>query len=492
MSEVKISFKNYKLLRDGELNLSNGSIFFAQGPNNVGKTSFLNLIQSIMEVRDETINPVTFGEKEGFSTGMIPGADGKMYQFRYDFNIDGKSKFQFIGPDNKVIKSVTDMRAIFNYTHFTMEEFFEWSRTVPGRKKQREIFMNLLSEKERKDILEIEEKINPTTGELVLSRRSLNTEIDFLKKKIDTSILKLDEQKLLSQKKTVNETYEELILSKNALEKVINGASGTTERIKSLKEQIEQLTNSNAEYMANSNTQTDEIDVEIEELLLKIETLKTKKKNLIEEKDKKAHEYTEKKVLLNEELEELNKSGGVSPEQLELKQEELTTINERIKKGSAIKDSILVIETKVKNLDYEKEQLKLKTEESEKYDTNIETLRKAKTDIIKNSENIPLGWSLGDDSITINNIPFTETDLSKSQATKAIAELMMRINKAPVMLMGDAEALGYDVLDSLLATAKEMGKVMIFAEHVRDADELQLVCYDEMDHVKKNDKKELF
>ena len=82
MSEISISFKNYKLLKEGEINLSNGTIFFVQGPNNVGKTSFLNLLRSIMEVKDETENPVTFGEKEGFATGKIIGADGKSYQFR--------------------------------------------------------------------------------------------------------------------------------------------------------------------------------------------------------------------------------------------------------------------------------------------------------------------------------------------------------------------------------------------------------------------------
>ena len=96
MNEVKIAFKNYKLLKEGEINLNQGSIFFVQGPNNVGKTSMLTLLQSIMEVKDETVNPVTFGEKEGFSTGSIPGADGQIYQYRYDFNVDGKSKFTFI------------------------------------------------------------------------------------------------------------------------------------------------------------------------------------------------------------------------------------------------------------------------------------------------------------------------------------------------------------------------------------------------------------
>ena len=96
MKETKLEVKNYKLLKEGEYNLSGGSIFLMSGPNNIGKTSFLHLLQSIMEVKDETINPVTHGEKEGFATGTIIGADGEPYQFRYDFNVDGKKKFTFM------------------------------------------------------------------------------------------------------------------------------------------------------------------------------------------------------------------------------------------------------------------------------------------------------------------------------------------------------------------------------------------------------------
>ena len=484
MNEVKIAFKNYKLLKEGELNLNNGSIFFAQGPNNVGKTSFLNLIQAIMEVKDETVNPVTFGEKEGFSTGTIPGADGRLYQYRYDFNIDGKSKFQFIDPDNKVIKSVTEMRAIFNYTHFTMEEFFDWSKSVPGRKKQREIFMNLLSEKERLEILEIEEKINTTSGEFVLSRRSLNTEIDFLTKKINNSIITAEEQKLFSQKDEVENKLIEITQERDKINEIIIGSAATVEKITSLKTQIELITDQHNEFVKNNNKEVDDIDKEIE-------ALKLKRAEKLELLNTTAKKHVTQKVEMSEKLQELEKLGGVTAEDLLEKQKSVELLNERIKKGEGVKDSIKIIEKKIKDLDYEKKELAEKETKAKEFDEKINTLREKKKDIIKTSENIPLGWSLDDDCITINNIPFTETDLSKSQATKAIAELMMRINKAPVMLMGDAEALGYDILDSLYDTAKEMGKIMIFAEHVRSADELKLVCYDELEKPNK-EKKDIF
>ena len=57
MSDIHIIFKNYKLLKEGEINLKEGSIFFVQGQNNKGKTSMLNLLSSIS---DKPLIPKTF------------------------------------------------------------------------------------------------------------------------------------------------------------------------------------------------------------------------------------------------------------------------------------------------------------------------------------------------------------------------------------------------------------------------------------------------
>ena len=69
---------------------------------------------------------------------------------------------------------------------------------------------------------------------------------------------------------------------------------------------------------------------------------------------------------------------------------------------------------------------------------------------------------------------------------------MIRVNQSPIMLMGDAESLGYEVLNQLDAVAKENGKIMIFAEHVREVEERRLICYDDMEHGPKESEKTLF
>ena len=483
MSEISISFKNYKLLKEGEINLSNGTIFFVQGPNNVGKTSFLNLLRSIMEVKDETENPVTFGEKEGFATGKIIGADGKSYQFRYDFNVDGKNKFQFVDENNRVIKTVGEMRDIFNYTHFTVEEFFDWSKSVPGRKKQRDIFMKLLTDKERVDIENIDKKINTINGEFIESRKNLNREVDFLKKRIDSVILSVEQKNLYADRVNIQKLFAELTEQQKQLESTLSSTEVFEAQIKAkneLRDKAEQTFN---EYMETSNKEIDGIEAEISRLQRQLVNKK-------EEVETKRLSYKEEREKYDNDIKELSKK--VDIDFITKTRDDLNLLNKRIESGKTVIEEIVKVTSIMESLEKDKAEYETKAKEAKEFDNKIETLREKKKEIIFKSNNIPAGWSLDDDSVTIDGIPFLETDISKSKATKAIANLMMKINKSPIMLMGDAESLGFEILNELEQQAKEHGKIMIFAEHLRSADELKLVCYDDIEHEVKTVKKELF
>lgn len=483
MSEISISFKNYKLLKEGEINLSNGTIFFVQGPNNVGKTSFLNLLRSIMEVKDETENPVTFGEKEGFATGKIIGADGKSYQFRYDFNVDGKNKFQFVDENNRVIKTVGEMRDIFNYTHFTVEEFFDWSKSVPGRKKQRDIFMKLLTDKERVDIEDIDKKINTINGEFIESRKNLNREVDFLKKRIDSVILSVEQKNLYADRVNIQKLFAELTEQQKQLESTLSSTEVFEAQIKAkneLRDKAEQTFN---EYMETSNKEIDGIEAEISRLQRQLVNKK-------EEVETKRLSYKEEREKYDNDIKELSKK--VDIDFITKTRDDLNLLNKRIESGKTVIEEIVKVTSIMESLEKDKAEYETKAKEAKEFDNKIETLREKKKEIILKSNNIPAGWSLDDDSVTIDGIPFLETDISKSKATKAIANLMMKINKSPIMLMGDAESLGFEILNELEQQAKEHGKIMIFAEHLRSADELKLVCYDDIEHEVKTVKKELF
>lgn len=458
MKETKIEVKNYKLLKEGEYNLSGGSIFLMSGPNNIGKTSFLHLLQSIMEVKDETINPVTHGEKEGFATGTIIGADGEPYQFRYDFNVDGKKKFIFIGPDGKQLKTMGEMRAIFNYTHFTLEEFFDWSRSEVGRKKQRDIIMKLLNEKEQDEINQIEANINTRNGILYIERQNVNRDVESLNSVVNNSILSDEQKTLLKQAETINDEYNKLVVRKTEIELLIQVDPELIKRIAELENTI---------YTANNKISEVQLEIKrLEQVILDQEDIvKTAKEELIQRQPKT--------------------NGDVNVEELK---QELNTVSERIAKGQEVINKLSLAQSLESNRKSKVEEVKAKQAIADGLTEKIEILRKRKQSIIKGCTAIPESISIDDEYITIDGIPFTEEDVSKSKATKAIARLMMLVNKAPIMLMGDAESLGYEVLNELKEEAEAMGKTMVFAEHVRYLDELTLVCFDELDQEGATDK----
>jgi len=481
MQEVKVVIHNYKKLKETEFDITGGSVFFMQGPNEVGKTSFVNLLKAIMEVKDDTVNPVTYEEKEGYAVGTIPGADGKQYQFRYDFNIDGKKKFTFIGPDNKSVKSVTDMRAIFNYTHFTVEEFYNWSMTAAGRQKQKNILLMLLSDSERLEVAQIEGKVNSTSGEIFLQRQTVNRDISYLEGVIEKGGLNSVQKDTLSKKKAIDELYDEFVNQKKIIDEYVQNNSTHAIRLKSAQEARDTAVSNYTTTVTQLDTSIADIEKQIRELT---ESLGAKKELL----KTTENAFLEKKVILDKAVTDLEADYDVKKMEeymLVLNgdgTEKNPGINARINAGKAKKDEIIKLETISEQFNKNKEDLAVKQKQADEYTEKIDTLRKRKESIISNSDNIPHDYQIGDDYITVDGIPFVETDLSKSHAVKAIAKLMMKVNKAPIMLMGDAENLGYTVLNELQEEAEKSGKIMIFAEHVRDLEEIKLVCYDELDH----------
>jgi hypothetical protein len=75
---------------------------------------------------------------------------------------------------------------------------------------------------------------------------------------------------------------------------------------------------------------------------------------------------------------------------------------------------------------------------------------------------------------------FKETELSESKAKYVAALLSMQINTTPLILLGNAESLGYDVLQKLYEKGKESGHILLFAEHDRNEEDIKLVAFDEL------------
>lgn len=492
--EFTLYFKNYALINNGEFNLHDGTIFIMQGPNEKGKTTFLHALKSLMLVNDTKEDPCTHGEEEGNIHGQLPGADGQLYTFRYEFTKDGKKKFTFLRPDGTQIKNVTDMRAIFNYTHFTVSDLWEMGKTADGRKRMRDLFVSLLSEDEKKRLTEIDADINGRTGLKFVKRTEVNSAIDALVAQIAKNKHNEADQIIVDAGSGIQDKLTKLQDELTKAEAIVNSAGPNLTIIENNQKQLDMLKTTYDEYVVES-------DEDIYDWEDQIKRLQEKVINKKAEQLTKKTTYEEAISPLNGELESLREQVDVETiakakkaidgdpivdeEGKPLGEEAMKArkpgLKERVALGNKTKiryDQLKVVEQEWKKSDVT---LENKRQEALDLTADIEKLRDEKKKLIADSKNLPSGWVIEDDHVTFEGIKFAEQDISLSKAVRASLNLMASINKGALMLGGDAECLGWKILNEIHTMAQEQGKLVVFAEHSRDVDDVQLVCYDDMD-----------
>ena len=473
--ELKITFKNYALVPNGEYNLHDGTIFFIKGHNNKGKSTFLNALKSIMEVKDEKVDPTTYGETEGEIICSIPGADGKQYQVRYDFTSDGKKRFRIIDENGRSIQTVGAMRSVFAYNHISATDWLEMSKSEGGRQKQREVLINLMSDSERKRLQEIDQAIDTRKGTDFALRTQKNAEYDAIKKVNTQFALTDDEAKLLNNEENAKRTFADLKTSQAKHQSILDNSKVNLEKL------------ANARHIRTVENEAYEKYVQSQDALIK--DLEDRLVAAKKEKMERTKTYNENKDVIIETITTLEKEVdektiNASKDILEDRENNGTIIpglNTRISNGEKILKSIEAIKTKKETFDKNNETLQALYHEIDGLNAGIENKRKEKSEIIKNSKNIPDRWGFEDDYLTYDGIPFLPTEISTSLSLRAVTDLMVSINKSPVMIMGDAESLGFEVLEELVEIAKEHNRIMVFAEHDRTMDDVELICYDELD-----------
>ena len=425
--EIPLHFHNYKLLKDKRFLLKGSAIYFIKGPNRAGKTSFLNALAAMQMADEKTPEPVTRGEQEGYNEFVIPGADGKMYTVRHTFDND-KNKFIAVDEDGNKISQVTKIREIFNYTHFTVDQFFAWSHNSVGRKKQRDIILELLTESKRKAYQEADDE------EVLLydERTEAGRAKDFSKKNMEGSELSEEDKKKLKD------------------------LSATFADVEEVKETALKLQKINVEIDQNQSF-SNRLATEVAEAELKLKDLKAKKQNLDKEivNQKKARE----KFLNGRTGEEITKSAN-----------EAGDIYDEITELKASKG----IYDKAKT-DYDKHELEWATANSQ-----ITNLRNRKQEIINKSK-LPLeSMSFDDGYLTIDDFKFDEKQVCESDGVILVAKIMAKINPAPVQLVGDASILDLSRLEELNQIAEAEGKIMFVDEVSRDINDLQVVGYEQI------------
>lgn len=428
--EIPLNFHNYKLLKDKSFNLSGSYIYFIEGSNDKGKTSFLDALSSLMLAKNTVDEPVTRGELDGHIEGTIPGADERSYLVKFSFSKD-KEKFVVVDPNGIIIDKVTDIRSIFKYTHFTASEFLNLSLSSEGRKKQREIILNILPDDSKNDYLKSKSLEKSSYDE----RTKIKNHLETAKRIAEQGSLNDADKELLKKEIEINDS---LLLRKEQLSKAW------------LLEQ-----------------QKSNIDSFIQLLSSTVLPASAKVKEILKDKFDGIEDTF---IGIIRELEEEKENI-----KFDLTIEE---IKQRIANGETLRDKIVAI--KQKDESYQLAVKNKKTYETEylSLSDKIDKERKKQKDIIVNAKLPISNLEINDDGITIDGFSFNESQICKSSAIKVVAGLMCNINKSPILLMGSADELDFDSLNSLLEIAEKHNKVMIFDSVVKTNQEIQVVGYD--------------
>jgi len=435
--EIPLYFHNYKLLEDKRFLLKGSAIYFVQGPNRVGKTSFLKALAAIQGAKETTKEPVTRGKEDGYNEFVIPGADGKMYVIKHSFD-NKKNKFIAIDEEGNKISSVTDIRKIFNYTHFTVDDFFKLSTTAEGRRKQKEIILQLLTDKEKTEYSELDDLETVKYNE----RTSINRDKEVQEATLKNSLVTDDESKSLEKLEVTEKEIAKCGLYKAKLHELDKDISSSDARINKLHDIILQI-----------------------------------KENLKQHEDELANE--EKTLSYN----------MASLKEIESKLNIQLIIDNKVQvfEFDEMYDQLNSSKTSLQNIAYKKENYDKTTEKLKEINSNwselnekIDRIRNRKSEIISKS-NLPLdNISFEEGYLTVDGFTFTEDQVCESDGIILIAKIMSEINPGPIQLIGDASVLDFNRLEELNKIAEDKGKVLFVDEVVRDLKDIRVVGYEDI------------
>lgn len=421
--EIQLHFKNFKKLQDNSFTLQGSNIYFVRAKNGAGKTTFKQGLEALQMAKLDADQPITIGQTEGSIEAInLLGADGKKYTARCEMTQKG-TKFIVIDEEGKKISSVTQIRDIFKYHHFTAEEFMQMSLTAKGRDEAKKLFLSLLSEEDGKkyEYASLKEK------ESYDKRTSLKAQLDQYVLLTDTNKVSAEEVARLASLPVAKEMLA-------GLEKQIIEADLIKQKIDFRDEQKKEL----QEKINANNEKIKKLQLENDGFAIQLATL---------------NEDTTEPVVVDE-------------------------IKARVEKGKVVVSDLEAIEKKKEKFD---EYSKLRDEKNKEWkdmDALVEKYRKDQDDIIQTSQMPVKDLRLTDKGLMYGALSFTEAQISKAQAMLIGAEIQCAISDSPILVMGSANDLDDTSLAAMEEIAVKNNRIMIFDEVYSEQVEVNVVGYD--------------
>jgi DNA repair exonuclease SbcCD ATPase subunit len=455
-----LSLKNFKNIEQFDKSFD-GGVYLVTGSNEIGKTTLINAIVSLL-TGERSSNLLQTGKENGYAK-MVVGNDGKEYNIEVRMT-ENNPKGSLTITDQEGMKSntITGLQKLFGYTNFDAYDFVAMSKTAEGRRSQVEYVKQLLTNEAKTRIVEIDSSL----ADLDVSRKTKNILLRNMVERLKGVPEDAKDYGEMVEVELFYKKKEEAKESNSDIEKGEEKVRLATQRLNSYDAEIVQIKEENTKSVQSKMKQIENLREQI---------------RLIEE------EVLEEEQKLSEGISEIEtnriKGQKIVTDGTKWLSEQVAInidgIDSEIQEG---------IEHNKKHALYSEvsklEETKTKTEqEHDKIKSDIKTLLTEKETIIKNSD-LPIdGLSFTDEGLFLNDIQFKHGEVSTSQEMEVAVKLMIALNpKVKVFRIAQGESLDERKLKSIVDFANE-NKLQGFIEQVqRNQDDLIVEKYQEDDN----------
>lgn len=464
------SFRAYNLRKIGfiEVDATNAAVILIKGANEVGKSTLMEAMAAQFSGNNTT---ELIGGNNAWTEGDYILPSGEKVLLKQDLSAGVKgSRFTLINQEGKPLKSgVNDIKDLFKYNAFTIEEFIAKGEFAEGRRFQRNIVLNILPQATKDTFLMLEadekelyeKRTAANNAELIAKNVVEKARPSAQDKEKAKTIGDIEKQYLDAEKKHL-EAYTTLQNQKQALIPI----QQENAKLSTLRKEYDDKV---ALYRDKDKFYSDEIA----ELERKLEAKKKEKEaelnrikqEGIEAKAKRDEQVAKCDQLQSIDLTELEKDErGSKAFMLELKQ-----------KYDDAKQSVTAMSNYFKQVHEYKEAKAV----ADKLDEEIKRVRRDKEEVILNSEFPLKDVRITDEGIEVfvddKWLPCSKSHIATSRLYCTVGKIAVLANKNfPVALLSQGESVLSERMQWLVDFANENDAIFIVEKAVEGYDEV--VC----------------
>jgi hypothetical protein len=462
----QIELLNFKTIKEFSQEF-NGGIYIIKGENEVGKTTLIGAIVTLL-TGDRSDNLLTTGAEKGYAK-MTVGDDKQAYEIELKFTDKNPRGVLTISQKGSQFKSdrLTVLQEILKYQDLDANEFVRWSESAEGRRRQIKLVKSLLPVDVQKQIEDIEMTVSTFKNEIT----TLNSEIKVYDNFIKHS--NISDAECLKYDKPID--ARELIDTKTRAAQKNEQFKNVQKEIETLNTSLDSTDNRASEITGKYKVKFEEIDSDEQRLKAEFDAsmrrLSERRKQLVIDHD------SELTILEDNRKESISKASDLSIWVEKNPEIPLDKIQVEIDESTKHNEMHVKVQEHVKN----KTLLTTKVNEKKDKDDLITKLEAEKEQLILSSSLPVEGLSFDDDGLTLNKIPFKVGEISTSQEMEVAAKLIIAKNpNVKVFKIAQGESLGVKRMKAIVDFAKANGYQGFIENVVRGLDELKVEEYTEV------------